>query len=268
MTGPADKRDCPLCGASAGRATPLQYRASEWQLLQCQDCDLVYVDRLPPQEEFEDERAWEVSSVAHAEERQRSYPVLVALDRMTRRRMHLFKRDPKTIVARHARPGPMVDVGCGSGINSIPPPEGFVPYGVEISKTLAAAADAAFRPFGGHCLQMPAEAGLKRFPRGFFHGAMLIGYLEHEYYPRESLTQLRQVVAEDAVVVVKMPNYASINRRVMGLRWSGFRFPDHVNYYTPATLREMARRAGFTTHYGWSDTNPVSDSLWGMLRPA
>ena len=100
------------------------------------------------------------------------------------------------------------------------------------------------------------------------HGAMLIGYLEHEYYPRESLTQLRQVVAEDAVVVVKMPNYASINRRVMGLRWSGFRFPDHVNYYTPATLREMARRAGFTTHYGWSDTNPVSDSLWGMLRPA
>jgi len=67
MTGPADKRDCPLCGASAGRATPTQYRTSEWQLLQCRECDLVYVDRLPPQQEFEDERAWEVSSVAHAE---------------------------------------------------------------------------------------------------------------------------------------------------------------------------------------------------------
>jgi hypothetical protein len=267
MTAPADKRDCPLCDANASRAKPLQYRSAEWQLVQCQECNLVYVDRLPPQEEFEDERAWEVSSVAHAEQRRRKYPILVALDRMTKFRMHLFKREPKTVLARHVRPGPIVDVGCGSGLNLIPPPEGFVPYGVEVSKSLAAAADAAFRRFGGQCLQMPAAEGLKHFPTGFFHGAMLIGYLEHEYYPRQSLTRLRQALADDAVAVVKMPNYASINRRLMGLRWSGFRFPDHVNYYTPATLREMARRAGFTTHYGWSDTNPVSDSLWGLLRP-
>jgi hypothetical protein len=66
---------------------------------------------------------------------------------------------------------------------------------------------------------------------------------------------------------MKTPNYASLNRRIMAMRWSGFRFPDHVNYFTPTTLRELARRAGFTTHYGLTDINPVSDSLWGLLRP-
>lgn len=40
----------------------------------------------------------------------------------------------------------------------------------------------------------------------------------------------------------------------------------HVNYFTPATLREIARRAGVTTNYGPTDVNPTGDSLWGLLR--
>jgi methyltransferase family protein len=268
MTAPTDTRDCPLCSAAASRATPLAYRSDDFQIVQCRDCDLVYMDRLPPQHEFEDELAWEVSSVSHAAKRKTKYPILVALDRMTRFRMQLIKREPKNVLARHVRPGPIVEVGCGAGLNLTPPPAGFVPYGVEISRSLAAAADAAFRPFGGKCLQLPAEEGLQRFERGFFHGALLIGYIEHEFYPRQALVRLRAALADDAAVVVKTPNFASLNRRLMGMRWSGFRFPDHVNYFTPRTLREIARRAGFTTHYGPTDRNPVSDSLWAVLRAA
>jgi hypothetical protein len=268
MTAPIDTRDCPLCAAPASHAAPTAYGLDESRIVQCRDCDQVYLAQLPPQHEFEDERAWEVSSVSHAARRKAKYPILVALDRMTRARMHINKREPKNVLAGLVRPGPIVEVGCGGGVNLTPPPQGFVPYGVEISKSLAAAADAAFRPFGGTCVQLPAEAGLKQFSRGFFHGALLIGYIEHEFLPRQALTQLRAVLADDAAVVVKTPNFASINRRVMGMRWSGFRFPDHVNYFTPRTLRELARRAGFTTHYGPTDHNPLSDSLWAVLRAA
>jgi hypothetical protein len=268
MTVAADKRDCPLCGAAASRARPLAYGTADFRVVQCEDCGLAYLDHLPPQHEFEDERAWEVSSVSHTEQRKRSYPLLFWLDRATRRRMHFTKREPKHLLARHVRPGPVVDVGCGAGINLIPPPAGLVPYGVEISKSAAAAADAAFEKFGGKCVQATAAEGLAQFPDRFFHGAMLIGYIEHEFHPREALVRLRAKLADDATVVIKTPNYASLNRRVMAMRWSGFRFPDHVNYFTPATLREIARSAGFTTHYGPTDRNPVSDSLWGLLRAA
>jgi hypothetical protein len=271
MTPSIEQRNCPLCGASAERAKPTPYGTSEFSVVQCGECDLAYIDRLPPQHEFENDRAWEVSSVSHAEQRSRDYPILTALHNSTRFRMHarlLTKREPKHVLARHVRRGPVVDVGCGAGINLIPPPAGFVPYGVEISKSLAASADAAFRGHGGKCVQAPAAAGLDQFPRGFFHGALLIGYIEHEFFPSEALTHLRNVLRDDAAVVIKTPNYASLNRRLMGMRWSGFRFPDHVNYFTPTTLREIARRAGFSTHYGLTDRNPVSDSLWGLLRAA
>jgi hypothetical protein len=271
MTSSIDIRDCPLCGAPADRAKPTSYGTAEFAVVQCGDCDLAYLDCLPPQHEFEDERAWEVSSVSHAEQRSRDYPIMNVLENSTRFRMHLrelTRREPKRILARHVRPGPVLDLGCGAGIHLIPPPAGLVPYGVEISKSLAAAADAAFQKFGGKCVQAPAAAGLDQFTRGFFHGAMLIGYIEHEFYPLEALVHLRAALADDATVVMKTPNYASLNRRLMGKRWSGFRFPDHVNYFTPETLREIARRAGFSTHYGLTDRNPVSDSLWGLLRAA
>jgi len=269
MTPPIEHRNCPLCGAPADRARPTPYGTADFRVVQCGGCDLAYLDRLPPQDEFEDERAWEVSSVSHAEQRKRDYPIMITLHNATRFRMHMMtKREPKRILARNARPGPVVDVGCGAGINLIPPPAGFVPYGVEISKSLAASADAAFRQYGGKCVQAPAAAGLDQFPRGFFHGALLIGYIEHEFYPLAALTRLRAALTDDAAVVIKTPNYASLNRRLMGRRWSGFRFPDHVNYFTPGTLREIADRAGFSTHYGLTDRNPVSDSLWGLLRAA
>jgi hypothetical protein len=268
MTETFDKRDCPLCGAPAAEARPLPYGTAEFRVVQCSVCDQVFLDRLPPQHEFADERAWEVSSVSHAAQRKRAYPILVAVHQMTRWRMHIRKREPKSILAANARPGPIVELGCSAGVNLLPPPEGFAPHGIEISKSLAAAADAAFRPFGGNCIQAPAIEGLAKVPRGFFHGALLIGYIEHEFHPREALVALRAALADDAAVVMKTPNFASLNRRVMGMRWCGFRFPDHVNYFTPHTLSEIARRAGFRAQYGWGDRNPTSDSLWGLLRAA
>jgi SAM-dependent methyltransferase len=207
--------------------------------------------------------------VSYAAQRKRTYPLMTWLHRATRYRMHLMsKREPKRILARLVRPGPVIDVGCGTGLNLVPPPDGFIPYGIEISKSAAAVANAAFACYGGKCLQASAAVALGNFPRGFFRGALAVGYLEHEFFPLEALSRLREALADDAAVVIKTPNYGSLNRRLMGMRWSGFRFPDHVNYFTPATLREIARRAGFTTHYGPADRIPVSDSLWGVLRPA
>ena len=47
-------------------------------------------------------------------------------------------------------------------------------------------------------------------------------------------------------VYVRVPNYGSINRRVMGVRWCGFRFPDHVNYFSEGTLKRLAATVGYS----------------------
>jgi hypothetical protein len=70
-------------------------------------------------------------------------------------------------------------------------------------------------------------------------------------------------------VLVKVPNYASWNRRLRGRRWCGSRWPDHVNYFTPATLAAAALAAGLEVErMTLLDRLPVSDSLYAVLRRA
>jgi SAM-dependent methyltransferase len=262
-------RACPLCGASSDRATMTPYGTDDWPIIKCGACDLVFVGRTPDQAEFEDERAWEKSFVLETERRARDHGALFALDRLTRARFKLaVRRSPKAIVARLARPGPVLDLGCGDGNSLNPPPPGYVPFGIEVSKALAATADAAFRPFGGKCIRAPAAEGLAVFPPRYFTAAIMLGYLEHEFHPLDILSQVRPLLADDAVVVVKMPNYASLNRYVTGRKWCGFRLPDHVNYYTPQTLVALASRAGFTVRFGLFGRQPFSDNMWALLRPS
>ena len=64
---------------------------------------------------------------------------------------------------------------------------------------------------------------------------------------------------------MKVPNYGSLNRMVMGKRWCGFRYPDHLNYFTPRTLAAMADGAGFDTEWGATGRLPTSDNMWAVL---
>ncbi|MBU0641469.1 MAG: class I SAM-dependent methyltransferase, partial [Planctomycetes bacterium] len=68
------------------------------------------------------------------------------------------------------------------------------------------------------------------------------------------------------VCVHKVPNYDSLLRRVLGRRWSGYRWPEHFQYYTPKTLGRLVAEVGFEVLR--IDANPLSDSLWlTAIRP-
>ena len=94
-------------------------------------------------------------------------------------------------------------------------------------------------------------------------------FLEHEMHPLETLRAAARVLRPDGRLILKMPNYASINRRVRGARWCGFRFPDHVNYFTPASLRAMVQAAGLrVVRMHVSDRLPTSDNMWLVAGPS
>ena len=99
------------------------------------------------------------------------------------------------------------------------------------------------------------ESQARRVRRGQHLGQHLTlgASLEHEADPLPVLKGLRRVLAPTAFAVVKVPNYGSLNRIVMGQRWCGFRYPDHLNYFSPDTLRAMAKKAGFETRFGRAD---------------
>ena len=63
--------------------------------------------------------------------------------------------------------------------------------------------------------------------------------------------------------MIKVPNYGCLNRVFLGDKWSGFRFPDHLNYFTPQTLQTMCELAGLVIRrFGMMDKFLLSDNMW------
>ncbi len=77
-----------------------------------------------------------------------------------------------------------------------------------------------------------------------FNGVIMHSYLEHEVEVMAVLNGAFRALRPGGKVYVRVPNFGSLNRRLIGAKWCGFRYPDHVNYFTLASLRQVASRAG------------------------
>jgi len=140
------------------------------------------------------------------------------------------------------------------------------PVGIEISNYLAKLAHLALRSRGGRCFHGTALDGLAALEPESADVIVLSCILEHEISPLPLLRRCRERLARGGRIVVKVPNYACVGRWLRGSRWCGYRWPDHVNYFTPATLAAMARAAGLqVVRMNVFDASPLSDSLYAVL---
>ena len=264
------KRTCPLCNFDNTAMPAMSYSAGTWLLKDCGQCGLVYLENPPAYSALQDEWAWEKTSSAERERRRAAEPVVKGLSEFVSHIRHdIFKRDKLSPLLRdYIAPGAVVDVGCGQGrwlrrVGEL----GFAPYGVEVSDVLAKEAASHAADFGGRVVAGNAVDGLDQFADNTFTGAILISFLEHESNPLPLLVKLRRKLAAGGKVIVKVPNFGCWNRLVRGARWCGLRFPDHVNYFTPRTLREMVRRAGFKiVRFSLRDRFPFSDNMWAVCQ--
>ncbi len=143
-----------------------------------------------------------------------------------------------------------------------------MPYGVEISARLAAQSNQLALARGGYVIEGPAASALSLFSSSFFDGIVMRCYLEHETQPAKVLRVSSRILRQGGVLIVKVPNFDCWNRRaVRRARWCGFRFPDHVNYFTPRSLADLIRSHGFEiARFRLSDRLPTGDNMWLVAR--
>lgn len=262
-------RQCPVCDRDNADQPPAACSRSPWQIKTCCRCGFVYLENAPAYEQFEENFAWEKSLAAETQRRRQDEPLLHVLSRtMKFLRLNLLRR--RTLVRkihRHFAPGRILDVGCGSARHMTGLPECFVPDGIEISKHLAAVAQQKFAPRGGTVRNCAALTGLRACDAGHFTGVVMRSYLEHELQPRAVLQEAWRVLQPGGAIIVKVPNFDCAVRKVRGHRWAGFRFPDHVNYFTPPSLRQLLEETNFAvTRFGFLDHLPISDNMWAVAR--
>ena len=144
----------------------------------------------------------------------------------------------------------------------------FTPFGLDISEESANKADLSFKKRGGRAICSPATKVLEEFGENKFSGAILRSYLEHEHEPFEVLKNLKFTLKNDACVIIKVPNYDSVNRKIRKEKWCGFHFPDHVNQFTPKTLLKMVKDTNYEVlKFNFLDYLPTSDNMWMVVRP-
>ncbi len=150
----------------------------------------------------------------------------------------------------------MLDVGCGrpTFLESLARATGIRGVGIDVSD-----AGWAVDP------ERWARAGLV-LRRGPVQEVPLVGpfdlvcmwhALEHDYEPLDTLRRLKALIRPGGAMLVEVPNYHSLTRRLHGASWAGLHTPRHTAAYTPTTLRAMLERAGWTverqTEYGTLD---------------
>ena len=253
-----ERTSCDACGSS--RTTYPPSISPAWPIAKCLECGFVYLPFSPPYSDLDETLAWEKTSVAETERRRSRF--LSRLDMASRWRMKIghaldFLRRRRTLGLE----GNVLDVGCGGACRI---PDGPIPFGIEISRALARAAKPTFTARGGSVTHGPAIEGIKTYADGFFSAILMRSYLDHEAAPLDVLRLAHAKLIEGGKIHVRVPNHGSINRRVMGGNWCGYRFPDHVSYFTPATLKLMAERAGLAyRRVNWM--SPFDDNIIAEL---
>ncbi|MDP2117579.1 MAG: class I SAM-dependent methyltransferase [Brevundimonas sp.] len=261
-------RACPLCGEDNQSLPRLRVSPEAWPMKACPRCGMVYLERAPEVSELFVNFAWEKQREA---ENQRRHEGLSRVEVRARKAWRGFRPLPRknavAMVERLAAPGQVVDVGCGNGKQLAELSAGFMPLGIEISEALAAEARARLDHRGGRIVNADALSGLRRLSPNSFSAIIMRSFLEHDIQPRLTLEACQAALAPDGVAVIKVPNYASLNRRVTGARWCGLRFPDHVNYFTPKTLSRFVTEAGLEIEeFGPTFRLPTSDNMWMVAR--
>ncbi len=250
---------------------------------------MVFLENPPTYDRLAEEFAWEKTYAAEKQRRRREEPVLswisgiVKWMRLNLRRPHIVKTTLRHLRdLRRTMPGEealrFLDVGCGDGKKTVQIPELMQqrgeepvrPVGIEVSTAQAVEAQERFSAFEGECIAKAALDGMAEIEDRSIHLIVLLSFLEHEVQPVNLLKACGSKLVPGGRVIIKVPNFASWNRRIRRERWCGFRYPDHVNYFTPETLTRAVEAAGLRVRKpGWRDRLPTSDNMWFVVeRPA
>ncbi len=148
-------------------------------------------------------------------------------------------RSKLKVLSRHCPGrGKLLDVGAAYGFFMEEAARfGFEPYGAELSKSAAACA-ARY----GTVFQSPL-ADINTAHR--FSAVTFIDSLEHFEDPVAGLNKAWELLEDDGVVAVMVPNIGSPFARITGKRWHLLLPEEHLFYFTPMSVQAIFRKTGF-----------------------
>ncbi len=228
-----------------------------FRVIECRTCRLV---RLYPRPEpyrlphYYPDNYWHVAEPETVSEVVRRCRRFVLRD-------HL--RFVEQALADAGAPGPVLDVGCGTGLFlKMLRERGHQGIGLDVvaweeNRVPAVCATLSHAPL----------------PEASFAAVTMFHILEHLYDPTSYLEAAHRLLRADGRIIVQTPNAASWQFLLLGENWRGLEIPRHLWHFRTADLEILLDRCGFevvrTKHFSLRD-NPsyLATSLAPWLDPS
>jgi 2-polyprenyl-3-methyl-5-hydroxy-6-metoxy-1,4-benzoquinol methylase len=231
---------CPVCGTTEWKEA---YKIDRWDIDECTVCGFARIDPLPMPEarhrHYSKEKVIQRNIKEKTQQQNFSRAIKRLFSKATKRnKSEIFYNKLSCCLSPGAK---ILDIGCGDGSFLKLAKKKFICTGIEISEYLAALA--------GKQSDIKVKAGnflSTDFADEKYDGITLISLLEHLSDPIQAIKKCFDLMNNNGILLIKTVNYGCLNRRIKKEAWTGFRPPDHVIYFTPANLKHLLKKIGFT----------------------
>jgi 2-polyprenyl-3-methyl-5-hydroxy-6-metoxy-1,4-benzoquinol methylase len=239
-------RACPLCG-SKENVPYLQKK--EMRLVRCARCGMIFLKEVPAQMAGEYYNNLGTPFYLSPEKLESDYAGV-----RFERELRLFQK--------YCQEGSVLDVGCSTGgfLHQLKSRGNYRVKGTDISQP-------ALEYARGRGLEIISDSFLEHdFGGEKFDAITFWAVMEHLLEPKRFLNKAASLLKPAGHGFILIPNMKSLAVRLAGAKYR-YLFPQHVNYFTAATLREFATSENFEIiRSGSMHFNPIV--IWQDMRGA
>ena len=231
---------CPICEKAEWLTI---YQIQDWDILQCKCCKFAHISPFPDPSSRADFYSKAEITYRVLKKKRGMVKLVAAYIRRFFRKIFghkkgaIFSERLKFYLCKGDR---ILDIGCGSGAVLREVCNYYKCTGVEISTYLATET----RKLGVEVLT--GDFFNIDFKERRFDGITMVSLLEHLPNPVDSLKKCYNLLEDNGILLLKTVNHEGLNRRILGIKWSGYRPPDHMVYFGPDNLKIILYKIGFS----------------------
>ena len=141
----------------------------------------------------------------------------------------------------YKKSGRILDIGCATGHYLAKVRElGWETYGIEMDKKSASWAK---EKLGLNVVA--GEFSEANFPSNYFDVVTFWHSLEHLPDPSSALKKVYEILKMNGLVIIGIPNVATLETRIFGRWWWGWEVPRHLYHFSCKTIVKLLNKEGF-----------------------
>jgi 2-polyprenyl-3-methyl-5-hydroxy-6-metoxy-1,4-benzoquinol methylase len=206
-----------------------------FSLVKCDHCGLIYQNPRPTQREIEHYYPQEYEP--YYQERSENWIVKKVNRYGIEKRCRIINSLPGI-----KKGGNLLDIGCSTGLflNELQQTGIWKVSGIEPNEFAAHIARERFKlkVFIGSLSET-------NYPTGFFDVVTLWDVLEHLPDPADTLNEISRITKPQGYLVMRIPNYDSLDSILFGSAWAGLDLPRHYYVFSRQNIRQFIEKKDF-----------------------